>query len=69
MSPAPLTVQLDWTGVQAPYVVLWQCSRAHGCFDTTQPNTGTWTGSAPAGVDGYRVCDPSGNPDAVTVSG
>jgi hypothetical protein len=28
---------------------------AHGCLDTLQPNTGAWTGTAPAGEDVYQV--------------
>jgi hypothetical protein len=69
-SPAPRTVVLDWTGVQGPYVVLWQCFTVYGCFDTMQPNTGTWTTStAPAGVDVYRVCDPSGQVNVVLEAG
>lgn len=67
-NPAPATVDLDWTGLYGPRVILWQCHQPHGCFDTLRPNTGhVEIQPAPIGWDSYRVCVPA-YPQDPTVS-
>jgi hypothetical protein len=66
-NPAHAVVELVWTGLTAPQVILWQCFPDRGCFDTLKPNTGHYeVDPAAIGTDGYQVCEPAQPVDICT---
>ena len=68
-NPSAGVVDLAWTGFQYPsdYVILWQCTQAHGCYDTMRPNSGsTELTDVPPGTYGYQVCEPGPTQDVCT---
>ncbi len=68
-NPSTGVVQLAWQGFpyQSDYVILWQCTQNHGCYDTMRPNSGDaeLTG-VPPGTYGYQVCEPGPTQDVCT---
>ena len=68
-NPSTGVVDLSWTGLPyaSDYVILWQCTRSYGCYDTLRPNSGeTELTGVPPGTYAYQVCEPGPTQDVCT---